>query len=718
VADTNPATTVLTDQQQITIELDHGSNTVISPTFQLGTTASKAIVKRSNESLQLGDTGGTGYSLILKFSAALDKWVLLNPASEVTNYANLVQALAGSNAVLDFVTISERISGKGFGGGLYQVVSADPGFNLINPAKTDSSGNFLKLILNSAEILVEQAGAVGDFDIDASLDANGVDTGVNTGTVDTAAFNECLDFATANLFEAIAGNPTGTNKNLRAGFGGFKVSTRGGANYKIDATLTQKSRVHLDLNGGSLVADNTAVWSTLTGPVVDFITVTNGGSSYTQATVSVVLTGGGFSETATATALVANGAVVKVFLTDDGAGYTSAPTVTINDSGSGTGATGTSELMTLTDPLVSSIADANSFTAFREGVTNGSLWCRAITDGIRMRVGKSLETNNIDVFNSKTSSYALLGCDNNTFYNCNGHSGLKYLVYGSYDWDTTSTISSNENEWIGGSMFGGDRASVRCGTQANNWKFSNTVRQSFDGNTFGHEFVLGGVSTGHSMLNTKIEHDGDNPNASIVVLGGTGHDLTFTAAPNAITVFYKWVQNVGGTDVRIKMIATSTVMDGRIVNPNAANDFSPFQSQPFNGITVYDVPYATIADLSSYFDWCRDLDGLDQGGSSQFNGFITKQGLLGSGMLMGPIEAEVSGNAVLGLQTYVEGDSVAAFSASGQGNVVMRDFSARKGNIVQLQAFANDAAATGGGLVSGDLYEVAASDPRQVAIVI
>lgn len=33
LADTNPATTTLLDQQQITIELDHGANTLTNPTF-------------------------------------------------------------------------------------------------------------------------------------------------------------------------------------------------------------------------------------------------------------------------------------------------------------------------------------------------------------------------------------------------------------------------------------------------------------------------------------------------------------------------------------------------------------------------------------------------------------------------------------------------------------------------------------------------------------
>jgi len=79
LADTTPGTTVLIDQQQITVELDHGANTTTTPTFQLGTTASKVITRLGASTLLVGDTSGTGNSLELKFSAALNKWVLLNP---------------------------------------------------------------------------------------------------------------------------------------------------------------------------------------------------------------------------------------------------------------------------------------------------------------------------------------------------------------------------------------------------------------------------------------------------------------------------------------------------------------------------------------------------------------------------------------------------------------------------------------------------------------
>lgn len=66
------------------------------------------------------------------------------------------------------------------------------------------------------------------------------------------------------------------------------------------------------------------------------ITITNGGSGYSSATVSI--TGGGGTG-ATATATVESGEVVSITITDAGSGYTSAPTVTISGDGDDAAAT-------------------------------------------------------------------------------------------------------------------------------------------------------------------------------------------------------------------------------------------------------------------------------------------------------------------------------------------------------------------------------------------
>lgn len=75
--------------------------------------------------------------------------------------------------------------------------------------------------------------------------------------------------------------------------------------------------------------------------------VTNGGSGYSQSTVSVSLSGGTGSGGAV-TAIVSNGVVTMLVITAEG-NYTAAPTVTING---GTGATGTVEIQPQSAKLV------------------------------------------------------------------------------------------------------------------------------------------------------------------------------------------------------------------------------------------------------------------------------------------------------------------------------------------------------------------------------
>ena len=77
------------------------------------------------------------------------------------------------------------------------------------------------------------------------------------------------------------------------------------------------------------------------GPLTG-LTVTNGGSGYTTA--SVIITGGGGTG-ATADATISAGVVTGLVLTNPGANYSSAQTVTI--IGDGTGATATADPITI-----------------------------------------------------------------------------------------------------------------------------------------------------------------------------------------------------------------------------------------------------------------------------------------------------------------------------------------------------------------------------------
>lgn len=95
------------------------------------------------------------------------------------------------------------------------------------------------------------------------------------------------------------------------------------------------------------------------------ITITDGGSGYTSATVNV--SGGSPVEAAEIEATVASGAVSILNLTNKGRGYTSAPTITI--SGDGAGATATAELV---DPPTGAVAEWHTNRMFLAGISGKS----------------------------------------------------------------------------------------------------------------------------------------------------------------------------------------------------------------------------------------------------------------------------------------------------------------------------------------------------------
>ena len=69
-------------------------NTSTTPTFAADALAAKTIVKNANAALVAGDIAGAGHWLHLQYDAALDKWVLLNPA--VAASTTYIQAGAGA----------------------------------------------------------------------------------------------------------------------------------------------------------------------------------------------------------------------------------------------------------------------------------------------------------------------------------------------------------------------------------------------------------------------------------------------------------------------------------------------------------------------------------------------------------------------------------------------------------------------------------------------
>jgi predicted outer membrane repeat protein len=91
-----------------------------------------------------------------------------------------------------------------------------------------------------------------------------------------------------------------------------------------------------------LTAGTYAITLAPTNGQVAGVLITNGGAGYTSAP-TVTFTGGGGTGAA-GTAIIANGAVIGVQMTNGGTGYTSAPTVTFTGGGATTAATGTADL--------------------------------------------------------------------------------------------------------------------------------------------------------------------------------------------------------------------------------------------------------------------------------------------------------------------------------------------------------------------------------------
>lgn len=106
LADTSPTTTTLVDGQPIQIELAHGSNTTTTPTLQIGTTATKTIVRDDDAALQLGDTGTRP---IFSYSESIDKYILMNPFTVQTG--NLVDRNVTYQKIQD-VSATSRILGR------------------------------------------------------------------------------------------------------------------------------------------------------------------------------------------------------------------------------------------------------------------------------------------------------------------------------------------------------------------------------------------------------------------------------------------------------------------------------------------------------------------------------------------------------------------------------------------------------------------------------
>ena len=129
--------------------------------------------------------------------------------------------------------------------------------------------------------------------------------------------------------------------------------------YKLDVELFQYASERID-TGYNVIDDFESLKTFDIDPsvtkfgMIDSIQVTNGGSGYTSATVSITSTTG---TGATATAVVSNGTISAINVTNPGTGYKSA---TVVITGDGSDATATATLINDIDK-VESYGDNNSF---------------------------------------------------------------------------------------------------------------------------------------------------------------------------------------------------------------------------------------------------------------------------------------------------------------------------------------------------------------------
>ena len=129
--------------------------------------------------------------------------------------------------------------------------------------------------------------------------------------------------------------------------------------YKLDVELFQYASERID-TGYNVIDDFESLKTFDIDPsvtkfgMIDSIQVTNGGSDYTSATVSITSTTG---TGATATAVVSNGTISAINVTNPGTGYKDA---TVIIAGDGSDATATATLINDIDK-VESYGDNNSF---------------------------------------------------------------------------------------------------------------------------------------------------------------------------------------------------------------------------------------------------------------------------------------------------------------------------------------------------------------------
>ena len=467
----------------------------------------------------------------------------------------------------------------------------------------------------------------------------------------------------AAIAAAIASLPVVTEVDTDTGAGAANYTIHGGGNvlidyaYKVSNKVVLPPRVSL-VGKGKLIADNTAVWTQASYDIVDRVAVTNGGAGYANS-FAVTLTGGGFTTQATAKAYAVGGVIQFIEVTHSGQGYTSAPTVDLTAGG---GAAGTADAFLKEAAKAVVGCAAPVYATYAPEIRGISIDCNGVADGVEWNVAKASYMEGVTIFNPLYDGIRYISCDTGGTKECAVYSAGHYGVYGLAN--TTSGCNEVEHHGLQVKYAGkSDVKTTKSLLGCNGWRFfGGTVAVADSG---AHEFELGATTTGHSLLGVKIEHEGSNAAAAIMINSGGGYLIDVIMLPRTSTVHYKIVHNTNATAVDVTMAAVSTVLDLRVDNAALANDISPFQSDVANGIRVYRVPHVTSAKLGGGDDWCRDQAGTNQT-STNFNMLSFGKGI-SQGLRTEKLDLEVNASSTVARRIYVSNDTVARIAEVATG---------------------------------------------------
>lgn len=467
----------------------------------------------------------------------------------------------------------------------------------------------------------------------------------------------------AAIQAAINSLPVVTAVDTDTGAGTANYTIHGGGSvlidypYKISNKLVLPPRVSL-VGKGRLIADNTAVWTQASFDIVDRVQVDNGGAGYANS-FTVTLTGGGFTTQATAKAYAVGGVIQFIEVTHNGQGYTSAPTVDLT-AGGGAGGIATAYLKEAAKPLVGCAAPI--YATYAPEIRGISMDCNGVADGVEWNVAKASYMEGVTIFNPLYDGIRYISADTGGTKDCAVYSAGHYGVYGL----ANTTSGCNEIEHVGLQVKYAGKANVKTTKTLNGcnlWRFrGGTVAVADSG---AHEFELGASNTGHDLQGVKVEHEGGNSAAVVMITSGTGYNIDLIMAPRAPTIHYKIVHNAAGTSVDVGLTCVTTVLDSRVDNAVLANDISPFQSDVANGIRLYRTPHVTSAKLSGGDDWCRDQAGTNQM-STNFNMVSFGKGI-SQGMRTEKLDLEVATSATVARRVYVANDTVARIAEVASG---------------------------------------------------